>query len=336
MNKILVTGGLGFIGSHTTVSLIEAGFEPVILDNLSNSDIQALNGIEKITGLRPAFVEGDVNNPQDLNSLFETHTIEAVIHFAALKAVGESVEKPLLYYHNNVSGLISLLRAMESHGVKQMVFSSSCTVYGEPAVIPVTEQESIKPATSPYGATKQMCETILTDTEWCQTQCLRYFNPVGAHPSGIIGELPLGVPNNLVPYITQTAAGLRKELTVHGNDYPTADGTCIRDYIHVVDLAEAHIAALKRLLHKKASNRFEVFNIGTGKGGSVLDVIHAFENTTGLKIPYRIGPRRAGDVVAVFADCTKVNEQLGWHAKRNLDDMMRDAWNWQKHHSGIT
>lgn len=333
--EILVTGGLGFIGSHTVVKLMQEGFDPVIIDNLSNSEKEVLSGIAKITGRTPAFTRGDVNDPEVLDMLFSQHKIGAVIHFAALKAVGESVEKPLLYYHNNVAGLITLLTAMQNHRIERIVFSSSCTVYGEPEKVPVTESESIKPATSPYGASKQMCETILRDQNWCHTQCLRYFNPVGAHPSGLIGELPLGVPNNLVPYITQTAAGLRNELTIHGGDYPTPDGTCIRDYIHVMDLAEAHIAALKRLLDNQSASRFETFNIGTGIGGSVLDVVNAFEKSTGIKVPYKVGPRRAGDVVAVWADCSRVNQVLGWKAKLNLEDMMRDAWNWQKMHSGI-
>jgi UDP-glucose 4-epimerase len=327
---ILVTGGLGFIGSHTVVSLHEAGYRPIILDNLSNSDLSILEGIEAITKEAPVFFKGDVNDPAVFKSIFEQFDIAAVVHFAAYKAVGESVEKPLAYYRNNVSGLITLLEAMQHYGVKKMVFSSSCTVYGEPSQVPVTEDESIKPASSPYGASKQMCETILNDTQWCSTQCLRYFNPVGAHPSGSIGELPLGVPNNLVPYITQTAAGLREQLTIHGNDYPTPDGTCIRDYIHVVDLAEAHVASLQRLLGHAAAGNFEAFNIGTGTGGSVLQVVHAFEHATGLKLPYVFGPRRAGDVVQVWADTSKVTRVLGWKATRSLEDMMADAWNWQQ------
>jgi UDP-glucose 4-epimerase len=333
MRDILVTGGLGFIGSHTVVCLQQAGFNPVILDNLSNSDLSILQGIEKITGVSPAFFKGDVNDNTAIETIFSEFKIEAVIHFAALKAVGESVEKPLEYYHNNVSGIITLLEAMKKFEVAKIVFSSSCTVYGQPLVIPVTENESIKPANSPYGATKQMCETILRDNDWCQTQCLRYFNPVGAHPSGFIGELPLGVPNNLVPYITQTAAGMRGELTVNGNDYPTPDGTCIRDYIHVMDLAEAHIAALNRMLNNATSDYFEVFNIGTGIGYSVLDVIRSFEKVNQLSISYKIGPRRAGDVTEVWADCSHVNRVLGWKALYSLDEMMKDAWRWQQYQS---
>lgn len=330
MKDILVTGGLGFIGSHTSVSLLEAGYNPVILDNLSNSRLSVLDGLEKITGKQLSFIKGDVNDPAIYSSIFDQFDIAAVIHFAASKAVGESVEKPLMYYRNNVGGLITLLEAMDKAGVQKMVFSSSCTVYGEPDQVPVTEQSPVKEATSPYGATKQMGETILRDVAWCQTQCLRYFNPVGAHPSGHIGELPLGVPNNLVPFLTQVVAGIRPSLTVFGNDYPTRDGSCIRDYIHIVDLAEAHVAALNRMLEKKADSRFEVFNIGTGNGSTVLEVIDAFEKATGLKVPSQIGPRRAGDVVQVWADTRRVNEVLGWKARFSLTEMMRDAWNWQK------
>lgn len=330
---ILITGGVGFIGSHTVVSLQEAGFNPVILDNLCNSSPHILGRVEQITGRAPAFIRADVNDPAALDAVFSQYRIQAVIHFAALKAVGESVEKPLEYYRSNVGGIITLLEAMKKHGVERMVFSSSCTVYGEPLKVPVSEDESIKPANSPYGATKQMCETILRDNPWCRTQCLRYFNPVGAHPSGLIGELPLGVPNNLVPYITQTAAGIREKLTVHGNDYPTHDGTCIRDYIHVMDLAEAHLASLKRLMDHAEEAPFEAFNIGTGIGYSVLDVVQAFEKATGITIPYRIGPRRPGDVVAVWSDCSRVNTVLGWKARFGLEEMMRDAWNWQQKES---
>lgn len=330
---ILVTGGLGFIGSHTVVSLHEAGYNPVILDNLSNTHLSVLDGLQQITGKTFSFFKGDVNDPAIYKGIFEQFDIAAVIHFAAFKAVGESVEKPLLYYRNNVGGLISLLEAMDLYDVRHMVFSSSCTVYGEPDTVPVTEQEPVKPATSPYGATKQICETILRDTNWCQTQCLRYFNPVGAHPGGAIGELPLGVPNNLVPYITQTAAGIRQQLTVFGSDYDTPDGTNIRDFIHVMDLAEAHVASLNRLLGNEARDRFEVFNLGTGTGYSVLEVIRAFEAVSGKALNYRLGDRRAGDVVKVWADTSHVNQVLGWKASRNLHDMMRDAWNWQQHAS---
>lgn len=330
-NKIIVTGGLGFIGSHTAVCLHEAGFETIIIDNLSNSKIEALKGISTLIGYTPIFIEGDVNHTELLTQLIQQHQPEAVIHFAAYKAVGESVEKPLMYYQNNVGGLMSLLAAMKETGLNNVVFSSSCTVYGEPAEIPVKETTITKPAESPYGATKQMGEIILRDnSNWLNTQCLRYFNPIGAHPSGLIGELPLGVPNNLIPYLTQTVAGIRNSLTVHGSDYPTPDGTCIRDYIHVMDLAEAHVSAVKRLIENKQNEAFEVFNIGTGTGSSVLEVIQTFERVNQVAVPHLIGPRRAGDVVQVWAETTKVESILGWKAKRDLAEMLKDAWNWQK------
>jgi len=330
MKNILVTGGLGFIGSHTVVSLHEAGFNPVILNNLSNTRENVLDGLEKLIGRRPVFFKGDVNDAGIYDRIVsETGEIAAVIHFAAFKAVGESVEQPLKYYHNNVQGLITLLTAMQKHGINNVVFSSSCTVYGEPDQVPVNEESSIKPAASPYGATKQMGETILRDCAWLNTQCLRYFNPIGAHPTGLIGELPLGVPSNLIPYLTQSVAGLRPPLTVHGGDYPTTDGTCIRDYIHVCDLADAHVAALNRLLDKNQTSTFEVFNIGTGDGSSVLQVLNAFEAATGKKPVFHIGPRRPGDVVAVWADASHAERVLGWKAKRGLPEMLRDAWNWQ-------
>ena len=329
MKDILVTGGLGFIGSHTVVSLHEAGYNPVILDNLSNSRIEVLDGLARIIGRTPDFIQGDVNDPGIYAGIFSRWRIAAVIHFAAFKAVGESVEKPLMYYRNNVGGLITLLEAMQQQGVGNIVFSSSCTVYGEPEQIPASEATHVKPAVSPYGATKQMGETILNDQRWCNTQCLRYFNPIGAHPGGLIGELPLGVPSNLVPYLTQSVAGLRPPLTVHGNDYPTPDGTCIRDYIHVCDLADAHVAALNRLLNGAQQEYFEVFNIGTGTGSSVLDVLHAFRDATGIEPAYQMGPRRPGDVVQVWADATRAEQVLGWKARRSLTDMLRDAWNWQ-------
>lgn len=327
---ILVTGGLGFIGSHTAVCLQQAGFRPILVDNLSNSNLSVLEGIEKITGVTPVFLKGDVNDASFLDSVFTEFPIRAVIHFAAFKAVGESVEKALAYYQNNVGGLITLLQCMEKHAVHKLVFSSSCTVYGEPDVVPVTETERLKPATSPYGATKQMCETILADVKWCKSQCLRYFNPVGAHPSAEIGELPSGIPNNLVPFITQAAAGLRPELTVFGNDYPTPDGTNIRDYIHIMDLAEAHLASLNRLISQEDVDAIEYYNLGTGKGCSVLQVIESFEKVNHTKVPYRIGPRRAGDVVQVWADSNKAKQYLGWEATRGLDEMMKDAWHWQQ------
>jgi len=329
--KIIVTGGLGFIGSHTAVSLHEAGFEPIIIDNLSNSKIEMLKGISTLIGYTPISIEADVNHTELLIKLIQQHNPEAIIHFAAFKAVGESVEKPLMYYQNNVGGLISLLQAMNTTGLNKVVFSSSCTVYGEPAEIPVKESTVTKPAESPYGATKQMGETILRDnSKWLNTQCLRYFNPIGAHPSGLIGELPLGVPNNLIPYLTQTVAGIRNSLTVYGCDYATPDGTCIRDYIHVMDLADAHVCAVQRLIENKQNENFEVFNIGTGSGSSVLDVIKTFEEVNQIPVPHTMGPRRPGDVVQVWADTTKVEKVLGWNAKRDLAEMLKDAWNWQK------
>lgn len=328
--KILVTGGLGFIGSHTVVCLHEAGFEPIIIDNLSNSLMSAMDGILSLIGYKPTFINADVNDKIALSNLIESHKPEAIIHFAAFKAVGESVEKPLMYYHNNLGGLISVLEVMQQHNLSNLVFSSSCTVYGEPDTVPVSESTSTKPAQSPYGATKQMGEIILNDNAyWCNTQCLRYFNPIGAHPTAALGELPLGIPNNLIPYLTQTAAGIRKELTVFGSDYDTSDGTCIRDYIHVMDLADAHVKAVERLLNQQQLESFEVFNIGTGKGFSVLEVIHSFEKENKIAVPHKIGPRRTGDVVKVWADTSKVENVLGWKAKRGLDEMMRDAWNWQ-------
>ena len=328
--KILVTGGLGFIGSHTAVCLHEAGFEPVLVDNLCNSQISALKGIANLIGYTPTLIQADVTDKSTFSSIIQNHKPEAIIHFAAYKAVGESVEKPLMYYHNNVVGLISVLEAMKENNLNNLVFSSSCTVYGEPDTVPVSESTPTKPAQSPYGATKQMGEIILKDnSNWCNTQCLRYFNPIGAHHTAEIGELPLGIPNNLIPYLTQTVAGIRQELTVFGNDYDTPDGTCIRDYIHVMDLADAHVKAVERLLNQQQLESFEVFNIGTGNGFSVLEVIHSFEKVNQINVPHKIGPRRAGDVVKVWADTTKVEHVLGWKAKRGLDEMMKDAWNWQ-------
>lgn len=328
--KILVTGGLGFIGSHTVVCLHEAGFEPIIIDNLCNSQLSAMQGIKSLIGYEPTFYNANVNDKIMLTSIIQEHKPAAIIHFAAYKAVGESVEKPLMYYENNIVGLISVLEVMKEQQISNLVFSSSCTVYGEPDQVPVNEQTPTKPAQSPYGATKQMGEIILRDNAvWCNTQCLRYFNPIGAHPTAALGELPLGIPNNLIPYLTQTVAGLRNELTVFGDDYDTPDGTCIRDYIHVMDLAEAHVKSVERLVNNQQLESFEVFNIGTGNGFSVLEVIHSFEKENKIKVPHKIGPRRSGDVVKVWADTTKVNTVLGWKAKRGIDEMMRDAWNWQ-------
>ena len=332
--KILVTGGTGYIGSHTVVELQEAGFDVVIIDNLSNSNREVLDGIEKITGIRPEFVEGDCTDIDTLKNLFETHKgIKGIINFAASKAVGESVEKPLLYYRNNLMTLVNLLDLMPQYDVKGIVFSSSCTVYGEPDVNPIDETAPIKTATSPYGNTKQICEEIITDYVASgapiKSVILRYFNPVGAHPSALIGELPNGVPNNLVPFLTQTAAGIREKLTVFGTDYDTPDGSCIRDFIDVVDLAKAHVVAMKRMLDKNNTDNIEIFNLGTGKGLSVLELINSFERATGVKVPYIIGQRRAGDIEKIWALPTKANEVLGWKAETDIDDTMRNAWRWQ-------
>ena len=332
--KILVTGGVGYIGSHTVVELIQSGFEVVIIDNLSNSDLKMLDGVEEICGVRPKFIEGDVTNILTLRKLFkENPGIKGIINFAASKAVGESVEKPLLYYRNNLVGLLNLLELMPEFGVEGIVFSSSCTVYGEPDVNPIDETAPIKPATSPYGNTKQISEEIITDFIHSgapiKSIILRYFNPVGAHPSALIGELPIGTPQNLVPYLTQTAAGIRKELTVFGNDYNTPDGTCIRDFIDVVDLAKAHVVAMKRMLDKKDSDPLEIFNLGTGKGLSVLELIESFERATGVKVPYKIGARREGDIEKIWAVPTKANTVLGWKADTPIDETMRNAWAWQ-------
>lgn len=331
---ILVTGGTGFIGSHTTVELQEAGYEVVIVDNLSNSDESVLDGIERITGRRPKFYKSDCNDLEAMRRVYEGNPhIAGVIHFAASKAVGESVEKPLLYYHNNIVSLINQLTLMTEYGTRGIVFSSSCTVYGQPEKLPVDESAPFMPATSPYGNTKQINEEILRDTIHSgvpfKAISLRYFNPIGAHPTAYIGEEPRGIPANLIPYITQAAAGIRKELTVFGDDYPTPDGTCIRDYIHVVDLAKAHVAAIDRMLHQDGES-YEYYNIGTGKGESVLELITAFERATGVKVPYKIGPRREGDIVAVWADPKKANDLLGWQAQSTIEDSLRSAWKWQE------
>lgn len=334
MSKILVTGGLGYIGSHTVVELQNEGFDVVIVDDLSNSSIDVLENIISITGKKPHFEKLDLKNKATLVSFFKNQQkIDGVIHFAASKAVGESVKNPLLYYENNINTLVYLLQQCTSQNINNIIFSSSCTVYGEPDNLPITEQAPIKKATSPYGNTKQISEEILIDTckvSSLQAISLRYFNPIGAHQSTAIGELPVGVPQNLVPYITQTAAGIRDQLSVFGNDYPTKDGSNIRDYIHVVDLAKAHVIAMKRLLHKKNTNAFEVFNIGTGTGSSVLEVVHAFEKVTGQKLNYKIVGRREGDVVSVFADTHKANTILGWKAIQTMEDALRNAWEWEK------
>ena len=335
--KILVTGGTGYIGSHTAVELINEGYDVVIADNLSNSQIGSLDGIEKITGVRPAFEQIDLCDKEKFEGLIKKYPdICAVIHFAAYKAVGESVEKPLKYYHNNLVSLINLLELMEQYAIANMVFSSSCTVYGQPEKLPVTEQAPVQPATSPYGNTKQMSEDIIRDSVAASSRirsiALRYFNPIGAHASALIGELPVGVPNNLVPFITQTAIGIREQLSVFGDDYNTPDGSCIRDYIHVVDLAKAHVVAIKRLIEDKNKNNFEMFNLGTGRGVSVLELINTFEKVTGQKLNYKIVGRRAGDTEQVWADTSYANNELGWKAQSTLDETLLSAWNWEKHY----
>lgn len=332
--RILVTGGTGYIGSHTVVELQQAGYPVVIIDNLSNSNRAVLDGIEKITGIRPDFVEADCTDIEALKKLFADYPgIKGIINFAASKAVGESIEKPILYYRNNLNTLMNLLEMMGKEEVKGLVFSSSCTVYGEPDHNPVTEDTPIKAATSPYGNTKQISEEIITDVIRSgapfKSILLRYFNPVGAHPSAEIGELPNGVPQNLVPYITQTAMGIRKELSVFGNDYNTPDGSCIRDYINVVDLAKAHVIAVERMLEDRSDAKIEIFNLGTGNGVSVLELIHTFEEATGVKVPHKIVGRRAGDIEKVWADPAYANEVLGWKAETPLADTMRSAWAWQ-------
>lgn len=334
-NKILVTGGTGFIGSHTVVELYNAGYIPVIVDNLSNSSEKIVDQIEKIIDFRPEFYEFDLCDEEKTKSFLAVHgDITGIIHFAAYKAVGESVQKPLEYYRNNFFSLINLLDSFKEKPVN-FVFSSSCTVYGQPDSLPVTEFAPVKKAESPYGNTKQVAEEILSETAAVNKNynivALRYFNPVGAHDSALIGELPIGVPQNLVPFITQTAIGKREKITVFGNDYNTADGSCVRDYIHVVDLAKAHVAAIKRMEEGKSESNFEVFNIGTGKGTTVLEIVQAFEKSTGEKLNYEIGPRRSGDVEQVYGDVTKSSQQLGWKAELNIEDMMRSAWEWEKY-----
>lgn len=335
MSKILVTGGLGYIGSHTVVELVNAGFEPVIVDNLSNSDPKILDQIAKIIGFKPVFHQLDLSDEQSVKRLaLAEPDITGVIHFAAYKAVGESVKLPLKYYQNNFYSLINVLQAYEGKPLN-FVFSSSCTVYGQPDVLPVTEDAPVKAAQSPYGNTKQVAEEILKDVIASGSQykviSLRYFNPVGAHESALIGELPIGVPQNLVPFITQTAIGKRSSLTVNGNDYNTPDGSNVRDYIHVVDLAKAHVAALKLMDSEGYAAGYDVFNLGTGKGNSVLEIINAFEKATGVKLPYTIGPRRGGDVEQVWGDVTKSTNKLNWKAELGVDTMMSSAWNWEKY-----
>ena len=337
---ILVTGGLGFIGSHTVVSLIEKSHEVLIVDDLSNSTIEVLNGIETASGIRPKFEELNLQNNDGLAQIFQTHEITGIIHFAAAKAVGESVQKPIAYYQNNLGSLLNLLaEILKSEKPIPFIFSSSCTVYGEAKTLPITERAPIQAAISPYGNTKQVGEEILVDAvnaiEGFKAISLRYFNPIGAHPSIAIGELPLGKPQNLVPFITQTAAGLYPKLTVFGNDYPTPDGTNIRDYIHVVDLAEAHVVALERIRLNNTSEAYEVFNLGTGRGSSVLEVIQSFERVSGQKLTYEIGDRRTGDVIAAYADTTKANKVLSWKNQRSLDEAIASAWAWEKKIRGL-
>ena len=329
--KILVTGGTGYIGSHTVVELLNEGHDVVILDNLSNSDRKVVDRIEKITGLRPVFYEANILDKESLDRIFDKEDIEAVIHFAGLKAVGESVEKPLLYYENNISGTINLLKSMNKHSCKNIIFSSSATVYGTPAFVPITEECPKGTCTNPYGWTKSMIEQIMMDQcaadgEW-NAVLLRYFNPIGAHESGTIGENPNGIPNNLMPYVTQVAVGRLERLGVFGDDYDTPDGTGVRDYIHVVDLALGHVKALKKL--SKGSG-LSVYNLGTGQGYSVLDIVKNFEEATGVKIPYVIKPRRAGDIDICYADSSKAERELGWKAQRGIKEMCADSWRWQK------
>jgi UDP-glucose 4-epimerase len=333
--KILVTGGTGYIGSHTSVELIEEGFEVVIIDNLYNSEAEVVDGIEKITGVRPLLEVFDLCDQKKLNIFFEKNNdIAAIVHFAAYKAVGESVAKPLKYYRNNLVSLMNLLEAMKKSGVPNMVFSSSCTVYGQPAILPVTEDAPQQPAISPYGNTKQIGEEIIRDTTFSSGDIkaisLRYFNPIGAHFSALIGELPRGVPENLVPYITQTAIGLRDELRVFGDDYDTPDGSCIRDYLHVSDLSKAHVVAVKRLIDRKNKKDYEIFNLGTGKGVSVFEAINSFEKVTGIKVKYKVAKRRQGDIKKIWADPSFANKELGWKTIYSLDDAMRTAWEWEK------
>ena len=332
---ILVTGGLGFIGSHTVVALLEKGHQVLIVDDLSNSSVGVLDGIETASGIRPTFIKLNLQNGAAVAEMFQQHRITGIIHFAAYKAVGESVQKPVAYYQNNLGSMLNLLAEVEKAASPiPFIFSSSCTVYGEATKLPITENSPVQSAMSPYGNTKQIGEEILIDSvnaiEGFRVISLRYFNPIGAHPSIAIGELPLGKPQNLVPFITQTAAGLYPKLTVFGNDYPTSDGTNVRDYIHVVDLAEAHVVALERILESKSTEAYEVFNLGTGKGSSVLEVIQSFERVSGQKLTYEIGARREGDVIAAYADTTKANTVLGWKTKRSLDEAVASAWKWEQ------
>ena len=332
MKKILVTGGLGFIGSHTVVELQQAGYEVVIIDNLYNSKIEVLDSITSITSIKPSYFNIDLRNKIAVEDFFKNNKIDGIIHFAASKAVGESVKNPLLYYENNISTLVYLLKEMKKHKLSNFIFSSSCTVYGQADELPITENAPTKPAESPYGNTKQIGEEIIRES--CKANglkaiALRYFNPIGAHETANIGELPIGVPQNLIPFVTQTAAGIRKELSVFGDDYPTKDGTAVRDYIHVVDLAKAHIAALERLLKNNNKKDFEVFNVGTGTGSSVLEVIQAFEKVSKTKLNYKIVGRREGDITSAYADTTLAKVELGWETEKTLDEALLAAWQWQ-------
>lgn len=333
MKNVLVTGGAGFIGSHTCVELAAAAWRPVIIDNFSNSEKSVIKNLEKLTGQKIQVYEGDYQDKELLKEIFSKEKIDGVIHFAAYKAVGESVQQPLIYFQNNVAGLMDLLEMMESNDISNLVFSSSCTVYGEPDELPITEQSPIKPAASPYGATKQMCETIIDNvtaaSENLRSLSLRYFNPIGAHSSALIGELPKGVPANLVPFVTQTAAGIRDKVTIFGNDYPTPDGTCIRDYIHVVDLAKAHVKAIEHIARQKPRYH-DSCNVGTGQGNSVLQIIDTFQKVTGQKVIHQFGPRRAGDIVSIYAAVDKSQRILGWKAQKSLAESLADAWRWQQ------
>ena len=331
--RVLVTGGAGYIGSHTTVELINAGYEVIVVDNFSNSDALSLEGVKKITGVAPTFVEVDCCDKEAMRRVFEDNSFDAVIHFAAYKAVGESVAQPAKYYRNNLLSFINVVELMKEYHCKNIVFSSSATVYGDAEELPVTERTPRKPATSPYGNTKQMAEDMLRDIVTVDDElrgiALRYFNPIGAHPSALIGELPRGVPNNLVPYITQTAAGIRECLSIFGDDYPTPDGSCLRDYIDIVDLARAHVVAINRMVEGRCEERYEIFNVGTGTPVSVFELVKGFEKANNLKLNYKVAARRPGDVTAVWADTTRANEVLGWRAERKLEDTLRAAWQWE-------
>ena len=332
--KILVTGGAGYIGSHTTVELIKNGYEVVIVDNLSNSQLSVIDNIYKISGTKPLFIKGDCTELENMRQIFKDHNFDAIIHFAAYKAVGESVEKPLEYYKNNVLSLINVLDLAREYNVTNIVFSSSCTVYGQPDILPATEQTIHKKSASPYGNSKQMCEDILSDlaaiTPSFNSIALRYFNPIGAHPSSLLGEMPVGIPNNLLPYVTQTAVGIRECLSIFGDDYNTNDGTAVRDYIDIIDLAEAHVCAVNRMIEGKCKSNIEFFNIGTGNGVSVLELVNTFEQVNNLKLNYKIVGRRDGDIEAVWADASYANNELGWSAKVPLSETLLNVWNWEK------